>query len=69
MQCARVKYFTANLNKNMIENPSGQFGMGQDRRIALLEDVFKKFPQIPVNIEVKQNNDLLIQKVFTIVLD
>ncbi|XP_060795419.1 lysophospholipase D GDPD1 [Neoarius graeffei] len=46
---------------------AGQFGTGQDRRIALLEDVFKKFPQIPVNIEVKQNNDLLIQKVSSLV--
>ncbi|KAK2866016.1 hypothetical protein Q7C36_002072 [Tachysurus vachellii] len=41
----------------------GQNSTGRDRRIALLEDVFKKFPQMPINIEVKQNNDLLIRKV------
>ncbi|XP_017338499.1 lysophospholipase D GDPD1 [Ictalurus punctatus] len=45
----------------------GHFGTGQDRRIALLEDVFKKFPHMPINIEVKQNNDLLIQKVSALV--
>lgn len=58
-----------NKNTNTLKSPSGHFGTGQDRRIALLEDVFKKFPHMPINIEVKQNNDLLIQKVFTIVLD
>ncbi|TSK14500.1 Glycerophosphodiester phosphodiesterase domain-containing protein 1 [Bagarius yarrelli] len=45
----------------------GQYSTGQDRRITLLEDVFKKFPQMPINIEVKQNNDLLIQKVASLV--
>uniref|UniRef100_A0A4W4GQR0 Glycerophosphodiester phosphodiesterase domain containing 3b n=1 Tax=Electrophorus electricus TaxID=8005 RepID=A0A4W4GQR0_ELEEL len=41
---------------------SGHYGTGQDRRFTLLEDVFKKFPKIPINIEVKENNDLLIEK-------
>ncbi|KAG7325488.1 hypothetical protein KOW79_011804 [Hemibagrus wyckioides] len=46
---------------------AGRYSMGRDRRIALLEDIFKKFPQTPINIEVKQNNDLLIQKVSSLV--
>uniref|UniRef100_A0A4W4GTY0 Glycerophosphodiester phosphodiesterase domain containing 3b n=1 Tax=Electrophorus electricus TaxID=8005 RepID=A0A4W4GTY0_ELEEL len=46
---------------------SGHYGTGQDRRFTLLEDVFKKFPKIPINIEVKENNDLLIEKVSSLV--
>jgi len=30
---------------------------------VLLEDVFKKFPNMPMMIEIKENNDLLIKKV------
>ncbi|XP_066486470.1 lysophospholipase D GDPD3 [Tiliqua scincoides] len=41
----------------------GCYSHGEDHNIARLEDVFKKFPGIPINIEVKQNDDELIQKV------
>uniref|UniRef100_A0A3Q1G2K3 Glycerophosphodiester phosphodiesterase domain containing 3a n=1 Tax=Acanthochromis polyacanthus TaxID=80966 RepID=A0A3Q1G2K3_9TELE len=41
---------------------SGRFSSGADRRFALLEDVFRKFPEIPVSIEVKENNHQLIEK-------
>lgn len=34
-----------------------------ERSIITLEDVFKKFPNIPINIDIKVDNDLLIQKV------
>ena len=34
-----------------------------DRKFALLEDVFRKFPDMPVNIEIKEMNCRLIEKV------
>lgn len=40
---------------------------GSDRQIALLEDVFRKFPKIPISIEIKEDNDQLIQKVSDLV--
>uniref|UniRef100_A0A673JY18 Glycerophosphodiester phosphodiesterase domain-containing protein 1-like n=1 Tax=Sinocyclocheilus rhinocerous TaxID=307959 RepID=A0A673JY18_9TELE len=40
---------------------------GSDRNIALLEDVFHKFPHIAVNIEVKENNSMLIEKISDLV--
>ncbi|XP_076856860.1 lysophospholipase D GDPD1 [Brachyhypopomus gauderio] len=46
---------------------SGHYSTGHDRSFTLLEDVFNKFPQIPVNIEVKENHDLLIEKVSSLV--
>ncbi|XP_066522188.1 lysophospholipase D GDPD1 [Hoplias malabaricus] len=46
---------------------TGHYSTGQDRKFALLEDVFKKFPQMPVNIEVKEYNDDLIEKVSSLV--
>ncbi|PSN45073.1 Glycerophosphodiester phosphodiesterase domain-containing protein 1 [Blattella germanica] len=42
-------------------------GRPEDRRFALLEDVFKKFPTVPINIDIKVDNDLLIQKVSTLI--
>ncbi len=41
---------------------TGNFSTGSDRNIALLDDVFRKFPHIAVNIEVKENNSMLIEK-------
>ncbi|MEQ2204447.1 hypothetical protein XENOCAPTIV_013360 [Xenoophorus captivus] len=40
---------------------------GTDRTIALLEDVFKKFPKIPISIEIKENNHQLMQEVSNLV--
>ncbi|KAL7870067.1 hypothetical protein AOLI_G00140550 [Acnodon oligacanthus] len=45
----------------------GHYSTGQDRKFAPLEDVFLKFPQMPINIEVKENNDALIEKVSSLV--
>lgn len=36
---------------------------GDDKRIPLLRDVFDAFPNTPVNIDIKVNNDTLIKKV------
>uniref|UniRef100_W5LNW4 Glycerophosphodiester phosphodiesterase domain containing 3b n=1 Tax=Astyanax mexicanus TaxID=7994 RepID=W5LNW4_ASTMX len=43
------------------------YSTGKDRKMALLEDVFKKFPKMPINIEVKENKDELIEKVASLV--
>lgn len=43
--------------------PAGCYSTGRDRKISLLEDVFRKFPHIPVSIEIKENNMQLIEKV------
>uniref|UniRef100_A0A3P9M764 Glycerophosphodiester phosphodiesterase domain containing 3a n=1 Tax=Oryzias latipes TaxID=8090 RepID=A0A3P9M764_ORYLA len=40
----------------------GRYSTGADRKIALLEDVFRKFPELPVSIEIKENNKRLMQK-------
>jgi len=32
-------------------------------KIPLLEDVFKKFPEFPINLDIKVDNDELIKKV------
>lgn len=36
---------------------------GEDARIPLLREVFEAFPNTPVNIDIKVNNDTLIRKV------
>lgn len=41
----------------------GRYSSGTDRKFALLEDVFRKFPEMPVSIEIKENNKQLIEKV------
>uniref|UniRef100_A0A3Q3WBU1 GP-PDE domain-containing protein n=1 Tax=Mola mola TaxID=94237 RepID=A0A3Q3WBU1_MOLML len=40
---------------------------GEDKRIPLLRDVFDAFPNTPVNIDIKVNNDTLIRKVSELV--
>uniref|UniRef100_A0A673G9N3 Glycerophosphodiester phosphodiesterase domain-containing protein 3-like n=1 Tax=Sinocyclocheilus rhinocerous TaxID=307959 RepID=A0A673G9N3_9TELE len=40
---------------------------GKDRKFVLLEDLFKKFPSMPMILEIKENNDLLIKKVSNLV--
>ncbi|KAG5832004.1 hypothetical protein ANANG_G00286520 [Anguilla anguilla] len=45
----------------------GHYSTGQDRKFALLEDVFKKFPRVPINIEIKEDNCPLIKKVSALV--
>lgn len=46
---------------------TGHYSTGSDRKFALLEDVFHKFPKIPINIEVKEKNRELIEKVSDLV--
>uniref|UniRef100_A0A3P8WT95 Glycerophosphodiester phosphodiesterase domain containing 1 n=1 Tax=Cynoglossus semilaevis TaxID=244447 RepID=A0A3P8WT95_CYNSE len=41
---------------------------GEDKRIPLLRDVFDAFPDTPVNIDIKVNNDTLIKKVSELVV-
>ncbi|XP_072317908.1 lysophospholipase D GDPD1 [Eucyclogobius newberryi] len=40
---------------------------GDDKRIPLLRDVFDAFPNTPVNVDIKTNNDILIKKVSELV--
>lgn len=42
---------------------AGRYSTGVDRKFALLEDLFKKFPSMPVSVEIKENNSELIKKV------
>jgi len=35
-------------------------------RIPLLKDVFQRYPTIPINIDIKENNDELIRQVIEI---
>ncbi|XP_070704200.1 lysophospholipase D GDPD3a [Pempheris klunzingeri] len=46
---------------------AGRYSSGADRKFALLEDVFRKFPEMPVSIEIKENNSQLIEKVSDLV--
>ena len=41
----------------------GHYSTGTDRKFTLLEEVFRKFPKMPVNIEIKEDNSLLMEKV------
>lgn len=42
---------------------------GEDKRIPLLRDVFEAFPNTPVNVDIKVNNDTLIKKVSQLVVE
>ncbi|XP_013889617.1 glycerophosphodiester phosphodiesterase domain-containing protein 3, partial [Austrofundulus limnaeus] len=46
---------------------AGRYSSGMDRKISLLEDVFRKFPEVPVSVEIKENNLELIEKVSALV--
>ncbi|XP_029944532.1 lysophospholipase D GDPD3a [Salarias fasciatus] len=46
---------------------TGRYSSGTDRKFALLEDLFRKFPEMPVSIEIKENNHQLIEKVSELV--
>uniref|UniRef100_A0A674BW62 Glycerophosphodiester phosphodiesterase domain containing 3a n=1 Tax=Salmo trutta TaxID=8032 RepID=A0A674BW62_SALTR len=41
---------------------AGRYSTGTDRKFTLLEEVFRKFPKMPVNIEIKEDNSLLMEK-------
>ncbi|XP_015978594.2 lysophospholipase D GDPD1 isoform X2 [Rousettus aegyptiacus] len=40
---------------------------GEDNRIPLLKDIFEAFPNTPINIDIKVNNNVLIRKVSELV--
>lgn len=42
-------------------------GKPEERRFTLLEDVFEKFPKVPINIDIKVDDDLLIKKVSSLI--
>ena len=44
-------------------------GLPEERRIPLLQEVFKSFPNIPINIDIKRNDDTLIKEVSKLVQD
>lgn len=46
---------------------AGHYSSGTDRKFALLEEVFRMFPNMPVNIEIKEDNCLLMKKVSDLV--
>ncbi|XP_061741291.1 lysophospholipase D GDPD3a isoform X3 [Nerophis ophidion] len=48
-------------------NAAGHYSHGADRKFPLLEDLFQKFPEIPISIEIKENNNQLIEKISALV--
>ncbi|XP_033748617.1 lysophospholipase D GDPD1-like [Pecten maximus] len=48
---------------------SFQIHGGSDRQIPLLRDVFQAFPTMPINVDIKINNDDLISKVNDLILE
>ncbi|XP_061892334.1 lysophospholipase D GDPD3a isoform X2 [Entelurus aequoreus] len=46
---------------------AGHYSHGADRKFLLLEDLFQKFPEIPISIEIKENNNQLIEKISALV--
>ncbi|XP_075174668.1 lysophospholipase D GDPD3 isoform X2 [Anomaloglossus baeobatrachus] len=45
----------------------GHISSGADHRIPLLEEVFQRFPEKPINVEIKEDSDELIRKVSELV--
>ncbi|XP_043371997.1 lysophospholipase D GDPD3 [Dermochelys coriacea] len=45
----------------------GAVSHGSDHRIPRLEDVFQKFPHIPINVEIKEDDEELIRQVADLV--
>ncbi|KAM9780479.1 lysophospholipase D GDPD3a [Neosynchiropus ocellatus] len=45
----------------------GHYSRGADRKLALLEEVFQRFPHVPVSIEIKEVHLRLIEKVSELV--
>lgn len=44
-------------------------GKEEERKIALLKEVFEEFPNVPINIDIKINDDRLIQKVSDLITE
>ncbi|XP_049643784.1 lysophospholipase D GDPD3 [Suncus etruscus] len=45
----------------------GHYAHGSDRHMVRLEDVFQRFPRMPVSVEIKKDNEELIHKVADLV--
>lgn len=45
----------------------GHFAHGSDRHMVRLEDMFQRFPRTPMSVEVKVENDKLIQEIASLV--
>ncbi|XP_037363213.1 lysophospholipase D GDPD3 [Talpa occidentalis] len=45
----------------------GRFARGSDRRMVSLEEVFQRFPRLPMALEVKGDNEELIHKIAALV--
>ncbi|XP_063791365.1 lysophospholipase D GDPD3 isoform X2 [Pseudophryne corroboree] len=45
----------------------GHKSSGSDRRMPLLEEVFQRYPQKPINVEVKADDDKLIKRISELV--
>ncbi|KAK2537373.1 hypothetical protein Q9233_002677 [Columba guinea] len=56
-----------NLQVNVLFLSPESQSEGKDNRIPLLKEVFEAFPQTPVNIDIKVNNNVLIKKVSELV--
>ncbi|XP_003998740.1 lysophospholipase D GDPD3 isoform X1 [Felis catus] len=41
----------------------GRFAHGSDRHMVSLEDVFQRFPRMPMSVEIKEENEELINKI------
>uniref|UniRef100_A0A480JIB4 Lysophospholipase D GDPD3 n=1 Tax=Sus scrofa TaxID=9823 RepID=A0A480JIB4_PIG len=41
----------------------GHFAHGSDRHMVRLEDLFQRFPRMPMSVEVKEQNEELIRKI------
>ncbi|KAL7990084.1 hypothetical protein Chor_012750, partial [Crotalus horridus] len=54
-----VTFSPATLNLPFL---TGSFSSGTDHQIPHLEEVSEQFPSIPINIEIKEDNDELINK-------
>ncbi|NP_001096485.1 uncharacterized protein LOC100125107 [Xenopus tropicalis] len=45
----------------------GHYSSGSDRRFPLLEEVFQRFPHMPINVEIKEETPELVKKVSDLV--
>ena len=54
---------TTSLITNELHCRNGAENSSESRRIPLLEEVFREFPNMPINLDIKINNDELIRKV------
>uniref|UniRef100_A0A8C6XB03 Glycerophosphodiester phosphodiesterase domain containing 3 n=1 Tax=Naja naja TaxID=35670 RepID=A0A8C6XB03_NAJNA len=61
---ATLPFLAATLNLPFL---TGSVSHGTDHRIPRLEEVFEQFPEVPINIEIKKDNDDLINKVAELV--